>query len=276
MILTNQLKNMECSLAFIFDTFLPIIKACQKKSSEVTVEAQRGFYIYCVRKSWEVIVTSFLTATDLVTVLPNYKKTLIRTISNMDDRESGLVIAKGLASLIRYARMCLEEEEMNSVVESEEEDTQKKGKDTQWDEIDGVHFKPMHRNEWPGLILDRNAAKAVIVLLKSMAESLLEVLQKLYESFHGDYHNGVPKFSGVGKKGDVNTVAFLRDILQEVYTVASPESITRLYAQITQRLDSVLKEEESIKRTRQQILLVGILSAIIPFLNNSGKFEGSS
>ena len=262
---------MSCSLAFMFDTFIPIIKACQKKSLESTVEAQKGYYCHCIRKSWELITASFLTATDLVTVLPNYKKMVIRTLNNLEDRESGLVITKGIVNLIRFTRMCLnEDEEDSNMIESDEEPLEK-GKDTQWDEIDGMRFKTMHRSEWSGPLRDPSTASAVLELLKSMAEVVLQATQRLYDSFHGEYGDELPKFSGIGKKGDVNTVALLRDHLEDICSVASSEVITRYYTQLIQQLDSVLKEEESIERTRQQILLGGALSAVIPFLKDSGK-----
>ena len=114
---------MSCSLAFMFDTFVPIMKACQKKMMESTVEAQKGYYLHCVHKTWELITTSFLTATDLVTVLPNYKKMMIRTLNNLEDRESGLAIVKGIVSLIRFTRMCLNEDEEDSkMIEDDEEE----------------------------------------------------------------------------------------------------------------------------------------------------------
>ena len=170
--------------------------------------------------------------------------------------------------------MCLNEDEEDSkMIEDDEEEQQEKGKDTQWDEIDGIRFKTMHRSEWSGPLRDRSTAEAVLELLKSMAEVVLQATQKLYDSFHGEYGDELPKYSGIGKKGDVNTVALLRDHLEAVCSVASSEAITRYYTQLIQQLNSVLKEEESIERTRQQILLGGALSAVIPFLNDSGKHE---
>ena len=307
------------SLAFFFDTFLPIVKACQAEAHRLKNITQKNTMIRNVRTIWDLFGACLLTVPDLLVVLPTYKKALLRLLGNEEYRESALAIAKAMSLMIRCVTSAIEmkekkekkeldsendsdsdsendndsdsdsendsendndeesESENNKEMEVEEEEEEvkssKKAKDTQWDEVDGMQ-KIHVRANLPAY--DMETLQAIRSIFASFIEPAFIGLQDIYASFHGDYGKEVPKFSGVGKHGDVNTVAIIRDILEVFCSIASPETVSRLFAHAITQLNSLLEISESeitVATTRQQIVLVGVLSAIIRSANEQGMLK---
>ena len=87
--MTDSLRHKPCSLASFFDFFLPIVKTCQKELGSVQNATQKRHYQLDIANIFSIFGSCCVCATDCCTVLPNYKKFLLRIM-----KDENLVIEK--------------------------------------------------------------------------------------------------------------------------------------------------------------------------------------
>ena len=105
-------------------------------------------------------------------------------------------------------------------------------------------------------------------MLQQGSESLLLVLLSLYEQWHGDYVSEVPKYSGIGQGGDIGNVQVIRCAIETVFSIASPDLVSKMLNQVLTKLLTAFTNEQSELAEQslgQSIILSGLLSTVIPF-----------
>ena len=96
--------------------------------------------------------------------------------------------------------------------------------------------------------------------------------EKMVSNLMGTFGTAMPKPEGVGKNGRAMEVAFVREDIQILCGYASDEVKSRLFTQLSERVKVALKDT-SIAGVRQQILLLHLFAAVIPYATPSGTFD---
>ena len=87
------------------------MKACQKELSTVQNATQKRHYQLDIANIFSIFGSCCVCATDCCTVLPNYKKFLLRIMKDEDCTEGSIAICKALAILVRSNKQVIERKE---------------------------------------------------------------------------------------------------------------------------------------------------------------------
>ena len=115
-------------------------------------------------------------------------------------------------------------------------------------------------------------AQSILNLVGSLVEGWFPSLEKMVSNLMGTFGTAMPKPEGVGKNGRAMEVAFVREDIQILCGYASDEVKRRLFTQLSERVKVALKDT-SIAGVRQQILLLHLFAAVIPYATPSGTFD---
>ena len=102
--LVMNVVNKPLSLASFFNVFLPISKVCMKNREEPNAGEKEHEQI---RRIWDLFGCVLCNATDIETVLPNYKKALGHLFAWSGWYEAGIVALTGFINLVRHLHMCI-------------------------------------------------------------------------------------------------------------------------------------------------------------------------
>ena len=117
--LVMNVVNKPLSLASFFNVFLPISKVCMKNCEEPNAGEKEHEQI---RRIWDLFGCVLCNATDIETVLPNYKKALGHLFAWSGWYEAGIVALTGFINLVRHLHMCITGEDAPKKEEKEEKE----------------------------------------------------------------------------------------------------------------------------------------------------------
>lgn len=84
--------------------------------------------------------------------------------------------------------------------------------------------------------IDPAIAKHTIEIIQPQCENLLLTLLSLYEQWHGDYSEEIPRYSGIGKGGDNLTVQVIRCTIETILSISPSDLVSKLLNQILSKL----------------------------------------
>ena len=113
-------------------------------------------------------------------------------------------------------------------------------------------------------------AQANIAALQQLCENILLTLLALYEQWHGDFSEEIPRFSGIGKGGDISNVQVVRCAIDAVFSISAPELVSKMLVAFTN------DDPASVERCAgQSIILSGLLSTVIQYVKDEGGRVGA-
>ena len=131
--------------------------------------------------------------------------------------------------------------------------------------------------------IPRELALQNINAFQPLCENLLLTLLSLYEQWHGDYSEEIPRYSGIGKGGDNLTVQVIRCTIETVLGIAPPTLVSQVLNQILSKLLTAFTNENPEQQSiydvynmivdycvGQSIILTGLLSTAIRFIKEEG------
>ena len=121
--------------------------------------------------------------------------------------------------------------------------------------------------------LSREIATNNLTAIQSLCENIILTLLSLYEQWHGDYSTEIPRFSGIGPGGDNASVQVIRCTLETMFSAASTDLVSKMLKQVLGKLLAAFTNEnpeESERCVGQSIILTGLLSTIIRYVQDGG------
>ncbi len=121
-------------------------------------------------------------------------------------------------------------------------------------------------------------AQANIAALQQLCENILLTLLALYEQWHGDFSEEIPRFSGIGKGGDISNVQVVRCAIEAVFSISAPELVSKMLNQVLSKLLVAFTNDDpaSVERCAgQSIILSGLLSTVIQYVKDEGGRVGA-
>lgn len=244
-----------------------MIKACQKEIASVKNITQKRRYQINLADIFSIFASCCVCATDVATVLPNYKKMLVRVIDNEQTIDAGVAICKAMTILIRSNQQQIEKKEANLSKDTEKEEfiqDDDKDDDKDDDEVDETPAPFMEKlttSQAPKI--DVSQAKKNLEVVTGCMEVFIEAGLSLFERCHGSYEKEIPKFNGVGQGGEIAVVLSLRYALTVMCSVTPSTKITSLVERVTNQIQSVNGSTET-PSLRQHIVCSGELAVLIP------------
>ena len=244
-----------------------MIKACQKEIASVKNITQKRRYQINLADIFSIFASCCVCATDAATVLPNYKKMLVRVIDNDQTIDAGVAICKAMAILIRSNQQQVEKKESSlskdtekeEFIQEDEKDDEKD--DDEVDEIPAPFMEKLTTSQAPKI--DASQAKKNLEVFTGCMEVFIEAGLSLYERCHGNYEKEIPKFNGVGQGGEIAVVLSLRYALTVMCSITPSTKITSLVERVINQIQSVNGSTEN-SSLRQHIVCSGELAVLIP------------
>ena len=277
--LVANVVNKPSSLASFFNAFLPISKASMKKCEEPNAgEKEREW----MRRIWDLFGCVLCNATDIETVLPNYKKALGHLFAWSGCFEAGVDALTSFVDLVRHLHMCIagedapekeekeEKEEMKAIDEENEEESAEKERTKRppYDEVDGIAIK----KKYSFIRRDPETAQSILNLVGSLVEGWFPSMEKMVDNLMGTFGSAMPKPEGIGKNGKAMELVIVREDIQILCGYASDEVKSRLFTQLSERVKVAMKDS-SVAGVRQQILLLHLFASVLPYAPSSGTFD---
>lgn len=82
-----------------------------------------------------------------------------------------------------------------------------------------------------------------------MCENILLTLLSLYEQWHGDYSEEIPRYSGIGKGGDNMTVQVIRCTIETVLSISQPDLVSKMLNQVISKLLMAFTNENPAEKS---------------------------
>ena len=113
-------------------------------------------------------------------------------------------------------------------------------------------------------------------MLQQLCENLLLTLLALYEQWHGDFSEEIPRYSGIGKGGDITNVQVIRCAIETVFSISAPDLVSKMLNQVLSKLLMAFTSDDPANTERcvgQSIILTGLLSTVIQYVKDEGACE---
>ena len=103
--------------------------------------------------------------------------------------------------------------------------------------------------------IPRELALQNINAFQPICENLLLTLLSLYEQWHGDYSEEIPRYSGIGKGGDNLTVQVIRCTIETVLGIAPPTLVSQVLNQILSKLLTAFTNENPEQQSIHHLMI---------------------
>lgn len=98
--------------------------------------------------------------------------------------------------------------------------------------------------------IDRATAEKNLQVIQPFCENLLLTLLSLYEQWHGDYSEEIPRYSGIGKGGDNLTVQVIRCTIETLLSISSADLVSKMLNQVLSKLLVAFTNENPAEQSR--------------------------
>lgn len=266
-IVNDHSKHTHSSLLFFFNSIIPVAKACHVGAQQTTNTVLKRRLQSYVTDLWSLFASFCVCADDAAAAFEQYGNSILGAMTDKNYKELSSIICKGLTLLIRSNQLALENKQMTTQEEEEESlsdddsvsqmsEDDMKGGDELNDEI--VCVRMISDSQLPFLeILKTTRAPRInpqvashnLSVIQPMCENILLTLLSLYEQWHGDYSEEIPRYSGIGKGGDNMTVQVIRCTIETVLSISQPDLVSKMLNQVISKLLMAFTNENPAEKS---------------------------